>query len=92
MINADPDWTGGIDDGIAVLFIELSSEEIGRLEEPYQPHSLTPLAHRNLVPEEAGADERKIRHRGGRDEEDSGLDRTSLVTGVTKFPDAGSVM
>jgi aryl-alcohol dehydrogenase-like predicted oxidoreductase len=31
-----------LDDAIAALSVELSSEEIDRLEEPYQPHPLPP--------------------------------------------------
>jgi 1-deoxyxylulose-5-phosphate synthase len=31
-----------LDDAVAALSIELSSEEIDRLEEPYQPHPLPP--------------------------------------------------
>jgi aryl-alcohol dehydrogenase-like predicted oxidoreductase len=31
-----------LDDAVAALSIELSSAEIDRLEEPYQPHPLPP--------------------------------------------------
>jgi aryl-alcohol dehydrogenase-like predicted oxidoreductase len=31
-----------LDDAIAALSIKLSSEEVDRLEEPYQPHPLAP--------------------------------------------------
>ena len=34
--------THHLDDAIAALSVGLSSEEIGRLEEPYQPHPLPP--------------------------------------------------